>query len=199
MKRTVFFAFFVAALISTVSSGCKKGHLDRYGPFYVSSDTTVFYEGTSGGRVDDQFDRMIGDYPNIQSIVFSSRCPGSRDDESLYRAARKVRENGIKTILTSASTVESGAVDLFISGAVRTIDEGAKIGVHSWSFGGGQDGADLPADDEEHQMYFEFYAEMFQDEDLGLEFYWFTLESASGDDIHYMSQEEIDFFHLATE
>ena len=40
---------------------------------------------------------------------------------------------------------------------------------------------------------------MFENEELGIEFYWFTLESAAGDDIHYMSNEEIEHFELATD
>jgi hypothetical protein len=180
------------------STGCKKGFIDRYGPFYISSDTTIFYEGTSTGRVDKQFDKLILDYPHIVSMTFSSHCPGSINDESLYIAANKVRSLGIKTILTSESVVESGAVDMFISGATREIADGAQIGVHSWS-AGSFDGADLPQDDEEHQMYLEFYNTMFEDEAVGEEFYWFTLESASADDIHYMTSEEIDYFNLVTE
>ena len=185
-------------LLST-STGCKKGYIDRYGPFYIESDTSVYYEGTSTGRVDKQFDNMISDYPELHTITFSPNCPGSINDESLYLAASKVRNLEFKTVLLSNSVVESGAVDLFLSGAVRTIEEGAQIGVHSWSFGGGADGVDLPEDDPEHQMYFDFYTEMFEDDELGLEFYWFTLNSASGDNIHYMTPEEIEYYQMATE
>ena len=189
----------ISVLILCSLPSCKKGFLDRYGPFYISSDTTVFYEGTSAGRIDKNFDKMIEDYPNISTITFSSHCPGSIDDDALYKAARKVRNNGIKTVLNSESVVESGAVDLFISGASREIDIGAKIGVHSWSYGGGDDGVDLPEDHEDHTMYLDFYNEMLEDNNLGEEFYWFTLNSASGDDIHYMSEEEIEYFGLETD
>lgn len=199
MNRLLPFLLLTSLLILTTSSGCKKGFEARYGPFYISSDTTVFYDGTSAGRIDKNFDKMIEDYPNIQSITFSSFCPGSIDDEALYKAATKVRNNNIKTILTSESVVESGAVDLFISGASRSIESGAQIGVHSWSYGGGDDGADLAEDHEDHQMYFDFYTEMFDDDSVGIAFYWFTLESASGDDIHYMTSDEIEHYELATE
>ena len=189
-------SFFLTVLILCSLLSCKKGFLDRYGPFYISSDTTVFYEGTSAGRIDNNFDKMMEDYPNIISITFSSHCPGSINDDALYIAARKVRNNGIKTILNSESVVESGAVDLFISGASREIDTGAKIGVHSWSYAGGEDGVDLPVDHEDHTMYLDFYNEMLENNNLGEEFYWFTLNSASSDEIHYMSEEEIEYFGL---
>ena len=48
-------------------------------------------------------------------------------------------------------------------------------------------------------MYLDFYNEVFEDNNVGEEFYWFTLNSASGDDIHYMSEEEIEYFGLETD
>ena len=138
------------------------------------------------------------DYPSIQSITFSDYCPGSRNDEKLYIAARNLRSHEISTILTNQSIIESGAVDLFIAGYNRQTTPGAKIGVHSWSMGS-QDANDFPTGHEEHEMYLDFYGEMFEDADLGEEFYWFTTESASSNNIHYMTDEEIDYFQLETE
>ena len=173
------------------SIGCKKGFEARYGPFYIMSDTSVYFEGDMGSRIDNQFDRMICDYPNINSITFSDYCPGSRNDEQLFIAARRLRLHEVATRLTDESIIESGAVDLFIAGFPRHIATGAKIGVHSWSMGS-QEAADFPPNHEEHQMYLDYYGEMFEDADLGEEFYWFTIESASADNIHYMTDEEID-------
>ena len=180
------------------SIGCKKGFEARYGPFYIISDTSVYFEGDMGSRIDNQFDRMICDYPNINSITFSDYCPGSRNDEQLFIAARRLRLHEVATILTDESIIESGAVDLFIAGFSRHIATGAKIGVHSWSMGS-QEAADFPPNHEEHQMYLDYYGEMFGDTDLGEEFYWFTIESASADNIHYMTNEEIEYFNLDTE
>ena len=190
--------FLTLSIFICSSFGCKRGFEARYGPFYIMSDTTVYFEGDMGSRIDNQFDRMICDYPEIESITFSDFCPGSRNDEQLYIAARKLRSNGIATILTSESIIESGAVDLFIAGINRQTEIGAKIGVHSWSMGS-QDANDFPSDDEEHLMYLDYYGEMFEDSDLGEEFYWFTIESASSSNIHYMTMEEINYFQLATE
>jgi len=180
-------------------TGCSKEYIACYGPFHVTSDTTVWFEGVTRGRVDHQFNRLMERHPDIRTVVFSDHCPGSNDDVSLYAAARALRENGIRTVLRANSVVESGAVDLFISGAVREVAPGARIGVHSWSFGGGEDGVDLPLDHPEHDLYLDFYHDMFEDDALGEEFYWFTLNAASGDDIHYMTPEEIEYFDLETD
>ncbi len=91
------------------SIGCKKGFEARYGPFYIMSDTSVYFEGDMGSRIDNQFDRMICDYPNINSITFSDYCPGSRNDEQLFIAARRLRLHEVATRLTDESIIESGA------------------------------------------------------------------------------------------
>lgn len=189
----------VAAGLLVLLSGCDREHLARYGPFHVTTDSTVWFDGGMGSRVDRQFNRLLDKHPHVKTVTFSDHCPGSNDDESLYVAARRMRQEGIRTVLNGESVVESGAVDLFLSGASRRIATGAKIGVHSWSFNWGNDGVDLPADDPEHDMYLDFYGEMFDDAALGEEFYWFTLNAASGDDIHYMTAEEIAYFQMSTE
>lgn len=203
MMRHPFLCFVVpiggAVCLSVLLSGCNQEHLARYGPFHVTTDSTVWFDGGMGSRVDRQFNRLLDNHPDVKTITFSDHCPGSNDDESLYVAARRLRQEGIRTVLNGESVVESGAVDLFLSGFARDIEVGAKIGVHSWSFNWGNDGADLPADDSEHDMYLDFYGEMFDDAALGEEFYWFTLNAASGDDIHYMTAEEIDYFQMSSE
>ena len=188
-----------AVCLSVLLSGCNREHLARYGPFHVTTDSTVWFDGGMGSRVDRQFDRLLDNYPHVKTITFSDHCPGSNDDESLYIAARRLRQEGIRTVLNDESVVESGAVDLFLSGFARDIEAGAKIGVHSWSFNWGNDGVDLPADDPEHDMYLDFYGEMFDDAALGEAFYWFTLNAASSEDIHYMTAEEIDYFQMSSQ
>ena len=102
-------------------TGCSKEYIACYGPFHVTSDTTVWFEGVTRGRVDHQFNRLMERHPDIRTVVFSDHCPGSNDDVSLYAAARVLRENGIRTVLLENSVVESGAVDLFIYGAAGLV------------------------------------------------------------------------------
>ena len=89
--------------------------------------------------------------------------------------------------------IELCAVDLFIAGFKREIVPGAQIGLHSW-FMGSQDASDFELRHEEHEMYLDLYCEMFEDLDLGVEFYWFTVEAASPNNIHYTTNDEIDYF-----
>ena len=76
----------------------------------------------------------------------------------------------------------------------RTVSPGGKVGVHSWA-GGSREGANLDRDHSEHTMYMDYYEEMGITED----FYWFTLNAAGADDIHWMSQEEMRTYGLIEE
>lgn len=51
--------------------------------------------------------------------------PGSRSDEALFKAALILKYRSINTHLPSDAIIESGAVDLFLAGTTRTLDEGA--------------------------------------------------------------------------
>jgi len=85
--------------------------------------------------------------------------------------------------------------DFFLAGARRVAAEGARIGVHSWSTGEGMEATEFPMDSTEHDRYLEYYREMGIPED----FYWFTIQAAPADDMHYMTAEEIALYNILTE
>ena len=82
--------------------------------------------------------------------------PGSINDEWNVQTCRLLHNRGMNTHLLSLSKISSGGVDLFISGNQRTIEDGAQVGVHSWSEGN-KDGADYPKNSVEHQMFLDFF------------------------------------------
>ena len=115
------------------------------------------------------------------------------DDDTMIPRAYRVRELGLNTHLLSTSVIQSGGVDLFLAGVERTIESGAMIGVHSWS-DGSRDAADYARDAPEHEQNRKYVEDM-----LGSDaFYWFTIYAAPADDIHFMTQNEVDRFGLAT-
>jgi len=187
--QLIVFSFFFILLIQ-----CKKGYLDRFGPFYVSNDTTVVLNGDMGSRVDDQLEKLMEEYPNIRLVVMED-CPGSRDDEELFKAALNLRSYNINTHLPDYARIQSGAVDFYLSGIKRTRELGSKIGVHSWSNGSNW-ATDYPDNHEEHQVYIDFYHNIgfsLQDaEDL----YFFIINAASPNDIHWMTEQEIDQYNI---
>ncbi|GLT19376.1 hypothetical protein GCM10007938_31580 [Vibrio zhanjiangensis] len=145
------------------------------------------------------FQSMMEFYPDIQLLRLQN-VPGSLDDEVNLRLATKVHDLGISTLLESDSRVESGGTDLFLSGTERKVEQGAKVGVHSWASDDGNshivEGADVPVDDPQHQEYIKYYQEVELTKPE--EFYWFTVYSASSEDMHYLTQDELKYFGFNT-
>ena len=75
------------------------------------------------------------------------------------------------------------------------MEPGARIGVHSWYDDDDEmDGVDYPRDAPDHELNRRYVEDM-----LGTDaFYWFTLEAAPADGMHYMTEAEIARFGLLT-
>ena len=155
--------------------------------------TTAVMTGDLTSSAPEKVRRLLEDHPDL-ALIELLNCPGSLDDKAVFQAARLVREAGINTRVPDNGEMYSGAVDFFIAGVQRTVVDGGIVGVHSWS-DGFREGSELPPDDPEHDMYEVYYEEMGISDD----FYWFTLEAASSDDIHEMTQEELLLYSVVTE
>ena len=195
MIKKISLGLFLFCFVMQLSS-CKKGYMDRFGPFYVLNDTTVVVNGDMGSRVDNQFEKLMNKYPNIKLLIMEE-CPGSRNDEELFKAAAMVKENLINTHLPPYAVIESGAVDLFLAGTIRTMEEGAKIGVHAWS-DGSTSATEFPVGHEEHQIYIDYYVSVGYAQEDAEALYYFIINAASPDDIHYLTEEEILEYAILT-
>ncbi|WP_282153439.1 alpha/beta hydrolase [Ruegeria atlantica] len=135
--------------------------------------------------------------PGISTISLQN-VPGSANDEaSLSKLTHYIRAENLDTIVPSDGIVASGGTDMALMGRRHVIEPGACVGVHSWAagvFGLAVDtGADLPRDAPEHQLYLKFYDSI----GINRDFYWFTLEVAGPDDVHWMTPAEINRFGLS--
>ena len=119
------------------------------------------------------------------------KCPGSRDDEELFKAARMIYNQSIHIHLPPNAKIESGAVDFFLAGTTRTMDEGAKIGVHAWS-DGNTSATEYPVGHEEHEIYIDYYASIGYSQQEAENLYYFIINTAGPNNIHYMTAEEIE-------
>jgi len=159
--------------------------------FEVEGDRAYAY-GTIDGSTPGRVIELIIDHPEVDTLVLAD-VPGSVDDDSSLRACRMIRKHGLATHVPADGEIASGGVDMFCAGARRTAEDGAMIGVHSWG-GLGEAGDSTDRDDEAHEMYLDFCEEM----GLPESFYWFTIEAAGPDDIHWMTREEMTRFGLLT-
>jgi len=155
-------------------------------------DDKMYLLGDFNSQSYDQVRASIEANPNIKTIVLTANS-GSLDDETTFKLWRYLRDKGLNTHLLGNSVIASGAVDLFLSGVSRTIEKGAKLGVHSWSDGSKQ-GKDIPKDNPVHDLNATYIKDMLGND----EFYWFTIYSASADSIYWMKENEIQKFQLQT-
>ena len=107
--------------------------LENETDFQLAKDRNdiLLMQGTINSDTPAQLKAVLNTYPGITTIVMLY-CPGSSDDEANFPMARAVRARGINTHLTSTSDIASGCVDFFVAGSQRSMERGAKIGVHSW-------------------------------------------------------------------
>ena len=132
-------------------------------------------------------------HPEVRTLVLAD-VPGSIDDVANLRAGRYLRELGFDTHVPTGGEVASGGTDLFLAGVRRSAGNSALFGIHSWD-GGPVAAIDLPRDHEEHRLYLDYYEEM----GIPAAFYWRTLEAAPPEDIHWMTDEELERFGFFTE
>lgn len=155
--------------------------------------TTLFMQGEINSKTLSQFEEVYAANPDITTLV-ELDVPGSLDDDTMIALAYRVRELGLNTHLTATSKIYSGGVDLFLAGVERTMEPGAKIGVHSWS-DGVREAKDYPRDAPEHEQN-RLYIERMLGNDA---FYWFTIYAAPADDIYEMTDAEIRQYGLLTQ
>jgi hypothetical protein len=160
---------------------------------YVEGER-LYVAGTLNALTFDEIEQQIEAHPGLTTVVLED-IDGSIDDEVNLQTGLLIHEAGLDTYVPADGQIESGAVDLFCAGRNRIAERGAKIGVHSWAAEDGLEGGDLPKDDPEHQPYIDY----FEAVSCPISFYWFTLEAAPADGMHYMSEEELLSYAVATE
>lgn len=146
---------------------------------------TLYMQGEINSKTDEQFEEIYAANPQIKTIV-ECVVPGSLDDDTMIPLSYRVRELGLNTHITSTSDIASGGVDFFLAGVNRSMEQGAKIGVHSWS-DGINEAKDYPRDAPEHEANRKYIEDMLGDD----AFYWFTIYAAPAADIYYMTSEEV--------
>lgn len=157
--------------------------------FTILGDT-AFGNGTTDSSSLSYVSDFFSNHPEITHLVFQN-MPGTSDGANNLKIARLIRERGLTVHLQRDSYIASGAVDLFISGARRSMECGAKIGVHSWRTAPGVNADTLGRDplQANHEKFLR---------DMGIDpsFYQFTQDAAPPNKIYVLSDDEIHRFGL---
>jgi secreted trypsin-like serine protease len=147
--------------------------------------TRAIFRGVIDSSTPAKVQSLIDNNPEVKVIVLAYG-PGSDDDAANLQAARLVYQAGLGTCVPENGEIYSGAVDFYLAGVVRRLEDTAIVGVHSWATGDGIEGSALPMDDPEHQSYLDFYAEI----GVPADFYWFTLQAAPAAGMYNMTAED---------
>ena len=130
-----------------------------YGPFRVlDTGRAALVDATDEASVGD-FEAMLRDHPGIATLELVE-CPGTDDDVANLRLGRLIRAKGLATHVPASGSVRSGAVELFLAGTERLIDDGAEFAVHAWRDTEGREPADYAADSPYNRAYVDYYREM---------------------------------------
>lgn len=130
-----------------------------YGPFRVIDAHRAALVDATDGASPGQFAALLRDHPQI-AVLDMVECPGTDDDNANLRLGRMIRAAGIATHVPAGGSVRSGAVELFLAGATRTIDDGAEFAVHAWRDSGGLGPGDYGAQSSVNRAYLDYYREM---------------------------------------
>lgn len=144
-----------------------------YGPFRVIDRKRAALVGVTGPATPREFKAMLRDYPELARLDMLE-CPGTDDDRANLAVGRMIRAAGLETRVPDGGSVRSGAVELFLAGATRTIEDGAEFAVHSWLDDHGLEADDYAADAPEHRSYLAYYQEMGMDRGQARAFYDMT-------------------------
>lgn len=144
-----------------------------YGPFRVLDEHRAALTGITDGASPAQFAAMLRDHPRLATLEMLD-CPGTYDDRANLKLGRMIRSAGLATYVPADGSVRSGAVELFLAGTTRRIDDGAEFAVHAWEDEEGLEATDFAADAPENRKYLAYYREMGMDSRQAAAFYAMT-------------------------
>ena len=145
----------------------------QYGPFRVVDGEKAMLVGETDSQSPRWFEALLRDHPGV-TLLEMVECPGTLDDRANMRLGRMIRAAGLATHVPAHGSVRSGAVELFLAGAVQTLEEGAEFAVHSWRDIDGREAADFAPDAPENRAYLDYYREMGMTGAQARAFYDFT-------------------------
>lgn len=168
-----------------------------FGVFTVQDDnTTVHMNGEIDSNIGNSFNQLRAAFPDAKRIVMLD-CPGSSDDEANLQVSKQMHDLGYGFHLTATSEIASGAVDMYVGGIKRTREAGSRIGVHSWGSEPGEPIAtSYPEGHEVHLPYINYYVSVGFTQQQAEAFYYFTINSAPAEGIHWMTDAEIETYNI---
>ncbi len=155
---------------------------------------SLWMEGEVDENTPGRLRRALNRYPHVRQIILAY-VPGSNDDDANVETGRIIFQRRLNTIVPADGLIASGGTDLFLAGAERIVERGACIGVHAWSDDDLRSPPrELSQNDSAHNVFLDYY----RDIQINAQFYWYTINIAEANDMHYMSEGEMNKYYVAT-
>ncbi len=167
---------------------------DSFAIFNLVDDQTIEVNGEIEDSSLDDFNELIMNYPNME-LINIIEILGSQNDDINLALSKQVYSLDIDIRLLDNGEIASGEVDLFLAGRNRSKGSNTRIRVHSWSDGANQ-ASYFHEGDPVHQPYINYYVSVGFSQEEAEDFYYFTINAASAEDIHWMTDEEIKRYTL---
>lgn len=144
-----------------------------FGPFRVVDGAHAALINVTDTASPAAFAAMLRAYPRI-SVLSLIDCPGTEDDLANLQLGLMIRRRQLVTHVPDGGLVASGAVELFLAGARRYAEPGAKFVVHAWKDTSGREPRDYPRSAPKNQSYLAYYRIMGLSEAEAQAFYAMT-------------------------
>lgn len=162
--------------------------LAEFGPFRVLDERRAALVDATDAASPALFAAMLRNHPALATLEMIE-CPGTDDDRANMKLGRMIRAAGLETHVPRGGSVRSGAVELFLAGKSRRIDDGGEFAVHSWKDEYGREPTDFAAHAPEHRAYLDYYAEMGMAAPTARAFYDLTNSVANGEALWLTAQD----------
>lgn len=171
--------------------------LEKADIFSVIDSETIMLDGVINSKGLTEFNNLYDNNTGVKTIHIK-QCDGSINDEINLELSKRVHDLNLNTHLMDNGLIASGGVDFFLAGIKRTKGTSTKIGVHSWA-GDGSTATDFPVGHANHLPYINYYTSVGFTQKQAEDFYYFTINSAPADGIHWMTEEEVKKYDLLKE
>ncbi|WP_095012992.1 alpha/beta hydrolase [Tsuneonella mangrovi] len=175
---------FVASEPAAIPAG-----IASFGPFRVLDGRRAALVDATDAASPRAFSAMLRAYPQIAELEMVE-CPGTDDDVANLKLGRMIRAAGLVTHVPAGGSVRSGAVELFLAGKQRKIDDGAEFAVHSWVDSDGRQPGDFAANAQVNETYIDYYEAMGMSAHQARSFYDMT-NSVPNADARWLTAQDM--------
>lgn len=199
-KTTTFLSIIALAILFSSCSLFNRAGLGKYEKaeiFSISKNkNAIVLDGVINSSALKKFQIIANENQGIKRIEIVN-CDGSINDDVNLELAKYIYQNEYDIHLLDSGLIASGGTDLFLAGRKRTVGKNTKIGVHSWA-GNNKTATDFPIGHANHLPYIEYYVSVGYTQKQAEDFYYFTINAAAANSIHWMTKEEIMKYEMTT-